>query len=520
MLSNKVERIRGANDVLPEEYQITRHIADEIARCFKSFGYRPIDVPVIEYTELYLRKAGEDVISRLYDFTYHHRRLSLRPEMTASVIRAYVDSLQGSPLPVRLYHAGPVFRYEKPQKGRYRQFTQLGTELIGAQGAMADAEVIYVACKGLDSLGLNDYRVVVGHIGVLDAYLESLGLENRLRNFLLANIETLRKDGTERIASRLNEIYPAFQFLQAEERPDQESQLPGEIPGGYGSEKLRDLLRGMDEEEAYALVADLLKGMNIQLDGNREPRDIIDRLLARLRRQDATPQLHQALEFMSELGQLSGDPSEVLNEAGKLLASYDVGQAPLHQLRTLVKTLSYYDLDQGRVHLDFGIGRGLRYYTGMIFEIHHGALGEERQLCGGGRYDDLITTLGGREDTPAAGFSYGLERIRLALDEAHLPGGLERSPDALVISVSSDESDYAVSVAEEIRQAGLSVEIDVRARSVKSNLRYASKRNIPFVIIIGSAEKSKSTVVMRNMAAREESSMPVIDAVSHIRRLS
>ena len=153
MQTVKVERVRGVNDILPSTYQIDQQIKSILSRNFESYGYQPIDVPLIEYTELYLKKSGEDIISRLYDFIYRNRRLCLRPEFTASVVRAYLDNLQEVPLPVRLYYKGPVFRYEQPQKERYRQFTQMGIELIGATGAIADGEVISLASQGLGQIG-------------------------------------------------------------------------------------------------------------------------------------------------------------------------------------------------------------------------------------------------------------------------------------------------------------------------------------------------------------------------------
>src|SRR5450830_144673 len=181
-ISDRLEKVRGMNDVLPAEYEAGEGILAALKHSFKTFGYHPLDVPVVEHTELYLRKAGEDIISRLYDFTFQSRRLCLRPEMTASVIRAYIDNLQASALPVRLCYAGPVFRYEKPQRGRHRQFTQAGVELLGAPGPLADAEIIALACKSLDALGLPDYKVVLGHVGILSRFLEGLQLDSRLRD--------------------------------------------------------------------------------------------------------------------------------------------------------------------------------------------------------------------------------------------------------------------------------------------------------------------------------------------------
>ncbi|WP_162182963.1 ATP phosphoribosyltransferase regulatory subunit [Neosynechococcus sphagnicola] len=113
MQTTKIERVRGVVDALPDDCELNRQITERLKSCFESFGYRPLDVPIIEHTDLYLRKSGEEIIDRLYDFVYRNRRLCLRPEMTASVMRAYIDNFQADSLPVRLHYAGPVFRYEK-----------------------------------------------------------------------------------------------------------------------------------------------------------------------------------------------------------------------------------------------------------------------------------------------------------------------------------------------------------------------------------------------------------------------
>jgi histidyl-tRNA synthetase len=514
MQSTKVERIRGANDLLPDDYEINCRIEDKLRECFRSFGYRPIDVPLIEHTELYLRKSGVNIIPRLYDFTYQNRRLCLRPEMTASVIRAYVDHLQGRPLPVRLYYRGPVFRYEKPQRGTYRQFTQVGVELIGAGGPTADAEIISTACKSLNLLGLADYQVVIGHIAILSEFLESIALEGHLRSFLLANMEALRRHGKQHTVHRLCEIYPSFQAQTSKENVSQRLNAPKIHRTG----KLARLFQDMDVAEARMVILDLLESMNIALDDSRDPDEIIDRVLTKMKRQDQTLRLNQALDFMSELGQLVGEPSQVLREAKKLLTAHGSSHAPLDRLSEIIEILKCYDLDWSRIDLDCGLSRGLQYHTDMIFEIYHGALEEKSQLCGGGRYDDLIATLGGRENIPATGFSFGLERVRLALENVGKLSAVNHKPtlDALVVSVNSADLGYAIGVAERLRNVGLSVEIDVRDRSVTSNFQYGNKRGVPFAVVVGSDERLASKVVLKDMASRKEQRVTVNDAINQI----
>jgi len=499
MRNPKVETVRGVNDVLTETYQIQQQIQNQLSSCFESFGYRPIDVPVIEYTELFLRKSGEELISRMYDFTYHNRRLCLRPELTASVARAYVNNgaLQGEPLPVRLFYCGPAFRYEKPQRGRYRQFTQMGIEAIGAGGTMADGEIIALACQSLDRLGLQDYELVMGNIAVLNQFLAAKPLENRLRNFLLANMEKLRNDGRTDVEKDLEEIYPTF---SAEE--------------SGSTARLKWLFKDLDPQEAHLTILELLESMNVNLVGMRQPEEIAHRLLAKIEREDQQSLIEDTLAFMEELAQLKGKPEEVLPAAEQLLKSYEIDSKPLEQLKEILTLLESYRLDSSKIILDLGMSRGIQYYTGTIFEIHHDTLGQERQLCGGGRYDDLVRTVGGNNDMSASGFSFGIERIRLAMEsEGILPSINGDGVHALIIPVSEAEWGYSIKVAEKLRHSGWQVEMDVRGKNVTSNLKYAVKRDIPYVMVVGERERLAGTVVVKNMATREQQELS-LDALS------
>ncbi len=511
MQTTKVEKVRGVNDILPSTYQIDRQIKSILSGNFESYGYRPIDVPLIEYTELYLKKSGEDIISRLYDFVYRNRRLCLRPEFTASVVRAYLDNLQELPLPMRLYYTGPVFRYEQPQKERYRQFTQMGIELIGATGAIADGEVISMACQGLDRLGLTEYQTFIGHVGVLNNFLDHLQLDTRLRSFLLTQMETLRTEGKEVVENRLSEIYPAFK---------KDSSVEQEVDTNTTTKKITDILQSLEESEARRAIFELLESMNIGLTSTRAPEEIVDRLLVKIKHQDQTQQLNQALEFMTELSQLKGEPLAIFKETEKLLSAYSIDGYGLTQLQDILKSLEAFNIDKNRISLDLGISRGLQYYTGMVFEIYDSKLGVERKLCGGGRYDDLVVSLGGKEETPATGFSYVMEELRKELAEkAHLSLNNYQFVEILIVGINSEYYGYSIEVAEKLRQLGLRVETDVIGRDVESNIEYANQQKIQFVIILDSAEKQGSKVLLQNLDSGEQKNLELYEVVNQVRNI-
>ncbi|MDY7006059.1 MAG: ATP phosphoribosyltransferase regulatory subunit [Cyanobacteriota bacterium] len=507
MQTTKVERVRGVRDILPNTYNIDKQIKSTLSGNFESYGYRPIDVPLIEYTELYLKKSGEDIVSRLYDFIYRNRRLCLRPEFTASVVRAYLDNFQEIPLPVRLYYTGPVFRYEKPQKERYRQFTQMGIELIGAKGAIADAEVISMACQGLDRLGLTEYQMFIGHVGVINKFLDHLELDTRLRSFLLTQMETLRKEGKQTVENLLSEIYPAFQKnASAQQQPDE----------NITTKKITDILQNLEEEEARAAIFEFIESMNIELTSTREPEEIVDRLLVKIKHQNQTKQLNQALDFMTELSQLKGEPNAILKETEKLLSAYSIDNYGLIQLRDILKNLDAFNVDKNRISIDLGISRGLQYYTGMVFEISDSNLGE-RKLCGGGRYDDLVISLGG-EETPATGFSYVMEEIREVLAEkSHLKIDNYQFVEVLVVAINSDDYVSTVEIAEKLRKLGLRIETDIIGRNIENNIEYAIQHNIPFLIILNSVEQQDSKVLLQNLESGEKQNLELNEVVKKVR---
>lgn len=503
--STRLERVKGTNDVLPPAAARERAVEGHLLQLFAAHGYRQIAVPIIEHTDLYLRKSGEDTLARLYSFSYQNRKLSLRPELTASVIRAYVEHLQANSLPVRLSYCGPVFRYEAPQRSRYRQFTQVGLELVGAAGAAAEAETIALALNGLDAVGVHNYRLVIGHIGVLLALLRSLDMDERLVATLAASMETLAEQGRGPILARLAELFPSW---AAEGNPEE---------GGDESVALAAIVQTLGEEKARGAVLELLSAMNVGLEGSRNSEEIVDRVLVKFARTRQRPQIERALTLMEELGQIRGAPADTLAAAQALLAKHGVADTALVQLRETLAALDAYHLPWERISVDFALSRGLQYYTGLLFEIYHeGAIGE-RQLCGGGRYDDMVTTLGGNLDTPAIGFAYGLERVLLALEaEAHLPA-VSDTAQVLVVPVELSDHAYAVEVAGILRANGVPVEMDVRGRGVKGNLQYANRSGVPTVVIVGSQESATRSAVVRTMSTRSEQHIS-FDALAGIAR--
>jgi histidyl-tRNA synthetase len=500
-----IQRVRGTADVLPPDDARLRRLEARLRGGFEQFGYEGIQTPILEPLELFLRKSGDEIVARMYAFSHWNRRLCLRPELTASVMRAFVDELQGRSLPLRLHYAGPMFRYERPSRGRSRQFTGVGVELVGGAGAAADAEVLYLACAGLESVGISSYRLVIGHLGAALQLLAQLGMSEHAQGLVLDQMEPIARGrvNTDAAVARVVDL------------------LGGPVGDGVAGEAVPGLpstLADLPPEQATAVAADILARASLPIEGGaRQPAHIIQRLLAKSRRPDPTDQVRAAFEFVAELHAAAAPPQQLERELRPILEKRGLSTAPLDEVTAAVGLLQAYGpLSSGlEIEVDLSLARGLRYYTGLVFEIYVDAQEGPLQVCGGGRYDDLVRALGGREAVPACGFSFGLERVALAAAREPTPAPLR----ALVVGVTAEDHSTAVSLARDLRGlTGLVVEQDVRLRGVKSALRYADRARMDVVVIVGERERTEGTVVVRDMRSRGESRVSQTDLVETMRR--
>jgi len=484
-VSATIDAVRGMRDVLPDELRALALVRSRLEALVGSYGYAAIDLPMLEHRSLYLRKLGEELVGKVYEFSYGGRELALRPEWTASLLRAYVAHMQDHPLPLRLSYCGPVFRYERPQRATFRQFTQLGVELVGGPSPRADAEVLALACGGLDALGISGYQVRIAHIGLVRSVLTHMGLTERIQGLLAWSLERMRERGVEVVRQQIADAHEGEVFDPT-------------------------LLEGLNDQQAAALLQRVLGELNVSINsGTRPPSAIVGRLVRKLRREDPQQQIERALEVLGRLCQIRGAPAEALPEAAALLDAYELPQAGLDELRAILTLLEAHNVTPGAVALDFGMGRGLHYYTGMIFEAYSA---EGMQLCGGGRYDDLVGALGGRQGVPAVGCAYGLERLL----DAQRPAPVAAPVAALVVAVGDDDYGYAVEVAQLLRGRGYVASVDVRGRGIAASLREAARRGTRYVAIVGAAEREGQRVVWRDLEQREERQLAVeeIDGVA------
>ena len=406
---------RGTADRLPDEQKYWRFIEAAAQELAARFGYGRIDTPVFEDSDLFVRSVGEgtDIVEKeMYAFEDRGGdHLTLRPEGTAPVCRAYLEhGMPNLPQPVRLYYFCPIFRYERPQAGRFRQHHQFGAEALGDPDPSVDAEVIELAWSVLNAIGLREIKLLVNSIGDPEcrpAYVE-----------------------------RLREYYGGHQSRLC---ADCESRLE------------RNPLRLLDCKVAtcYAL-------------GEAAPRSI---------------------------DYLCGDCREHWERLERYLAA----------LR-----LPYI--------IDHRLVRGLDYYTRTVFEVQPLEAGGQSTICGGGRYDGLITQLGGRP-TPGVGFGSGLERLTLNLKRSgvavpELPG-----PRYLVVNVGEAARGPALELAAQLRRVGVGAILGSGGRGLRGQMRQANALEIPYALILGDDEIAKGEVVVRDMASSSQESRPLADFI-------
>lgn len=186
---------RGTRDFTPDEMQKRRYLEHNMAATFTSFGYGEIQTPTFENLELFTAKSGESIINELYAFTDKGgRALALRPELTAPVIRCYVERLQMEPKPLKLFYFGNCYRYDRPQKGRYREFQQAGCEVIGTDACEATAELLALAYTLLRNTGLKNIRLNIGNLTIISAIFKKLHLLKDDQKILLPLIDKSQFD--------------------------------------------------------------------------------------------------------------------------------------------------------------------------------------------------------------------------------------------------------------------------------------------------------------------------------------
>ena len=456
------------SDLSGEPLGLRNSLQTTVTSLLASFGYRPLETPLLEPTELFLRKSGGELASQLLSFTDPAgRAVSLRPEFTAPAIRHYLEQPGAVELPARWYYCGPVFRFDGPtlqdESPARSQFTQIGAELLGSGSILADVELLTLAVSALSKSGIRGWTLRLADLDVLNSLLDPVGLSERARAFVVQSVP------------RLSESDSAISQLLDESR---RLHIVGQ---GAEDDYLGQAVQGLNDDEARSVLLGVLRSNPLDQLGQRTPEEVVERLLRKIRRPDAEAGLRLALQSAYDLAQVRGDAKTALAGASAVLQKAGADTSQLGRLGTVISMLPDGLVDSGQITLDFGLVRGLAYYNGIIFEISHS--GWPTPLGGGGRYDGLSRDLGGDGPLPALGFAYNLD----ALSELTTVGSHGAQPEAegtLVLPATDESRPYALTLAQELRNRGETVEIEVCGRDTSHALAYAGNRGLKRVIAV------------------------------------
>jgi len=395
--SNTVSRLHGMHDLPEDAWRQRLHLQERLFKLLGGYSYRQLETPVLESTELFLRKSGGELASQLYSFTdAGSNSVSLRPEFTSPIMRHYLENEADINLPARWQYCGPVFRFDESHPEASGQFTQVGGELIGSSDISADVELLNLALAVPSQLGLTGWSLQLADLDILDSLLDPVGVSERARSFIIQSMPRLR-EGRSAVPDFLEE----GRYLH----------LVGGSNGSVGPEDaaLRQAVQGLNDTQARSVLLGLLQWNSADQLGQRTPEDVVERLLHKIRGTDDEDTLRHGLELASDLAVIKGEPHQALQSVKATLASAGANKDAADRLAEVLGQVSDGPDSKGQIMLDFGLVRGLAYYNGVIFEVNHsdwpGALG------GGGRYDTLSRALGGREPVPALGFAYNLDAL-------------------------------------------------------------------------------------------------------------
>ncbi len=413
-----IPAVKGTRDFYPEAMAFRTWLYGKVRAVSERFGYQEYEAPILERLELYAAKSGEELVKE-QSFVLADRggdELALRPELTPSLARMVAQQQATLIWPARWFSFGPFWRYERPQRGRTREFFQWNIDLLGAETSAADGEIVAIAAMFLQSLGLTTDEVAV-HLN-----------NRRLMERKLAEI-------------------------------------------GVGDELYMEVLRLID------------------------------------RRDRMTPEKWKA--WAIDIG-LSEGQVEALRA---LLANPDLWQESdeLRQVFAIAQAFGVADY----LLYDASIVRGLDYYTGPVFEAYDRAR-RFRSILGGGRYDNLVADVGGDRIT-GVGFAMGDVIIELLLDRAGKRPDLPTSPSRVLVTLfGADLVPQTLALAARLRQAGINAEQVLEPDRLGKQIRYADRRGIPYVAILGPDELAADQVVLKDLATGEQQAYSVDEAIERL----
>ncbi|HYE13399.1 MAG TPA: histidine--tRNA ligase [Pyrinomonadaceae bacterium] len=464
-MPGKTQPARGMRDFLPADVRRREHVINAIKGVYERYGFEPMETPAVENIETLMGKYGEEgnqLVFKILKRGEHERTgeadLALRYDLTVPLARVVAEYGDRLPRFFKRYQIQPVWRADRPARGRFREFYQCDVDCIGTRSPVVEAELIAAASDALNSLGFTNFTIRLNHRQVLAGVLEAAGITADKHGDALVALDKLDKVGREGVARELAS-------------------------------------RGIGAESG-------------------------DRLLGFFER---LPELERAAEFVAdgdraaEVSQRGAYNHAALGRLVEFVGGHDAGALGIENLRQIVEHVAAYGVAD-KIKIDPSLARGLSYYTGAIMEINVPDLAGS--LGGGGRYDNLVGMFSGRV-VPACGFSLGMERIIVVMAERGMfPEDLEGAAADVLVTIWDEESvrdSLAFAAALRREAPGLRVDVYPEADKLGKQLKYASSRGVPFVVVIGDEERARGEVALKKMKTGEQRTVKREEAARALR---
>ena len=415
MDKQKMQPLKGFRDFLPKEAEKRQYLIDKLRSVFMLFGFEPLETPAIEYQELLLGKSGDETDKLVYTFEDRGgRAVALRYDQTVPTARVISSHQQDLPMPYRRYQIQPVWRAEKPQSGRYREFLQCDADVYGSSSPVADAEIIALTSNAYSALGFKNFKIYINDRNILYELMRFASIPENLQLSTIAAIDKLDRKSEEEISTELSK-------------------------NGLSDESIEHLFHHLPEEKP-------------------------------------TPRLLKVIKHSQNLG-----------------------------------------VKKDNLIFQARLARGLDYYTSTIFEIKideykYGSVG------GGGRYDKLIEKLSGLS-LPAVGIAFGFDRTIEAMEELDLFPGKGKRKGVIVSIFNPDLIEVSSSVVANLRENDIPAEIyPDETKKLEKQLKYADKKGIKWLIVIGPDEVKKDSVILKNLNTGHQEDVPLKSLVKKLKK--
>lgn len=448
---------KGTRDFSPEEVAKRNYIFETIKKEFKRFGFQPIETPSFENSSTlmgkygdegdrlifkilnsgdFLKKADKDALEQndSLKLTPSISEKALRYDLTVPFARYVVQHQNEIEFPFKRYQIQPVWRADRPQKGRFREFFQCDADVVGSHSLWQEVEFVQLYDSVFNALGLEGVTIKINNRKVLSGFAEVIGEKDKLIDFTVA-LDKLDKIGEEGVKKEMRE-------------------------------------KGISDE---------------------------------------------AITKIQPIFNLEGSFSEKIEGLKSILETSENGRKGIAELQFIQNAIEEMPLKIARLDLDVTLARGLNYYTGAIYEVSAPETVKMGSIGGGGRYDDL-TGIFGLKNMSGIGISFGLDRIYLVLEELGLfPEAVTQNTKVLFINFGEKEALYAMKAVKQLRYQNIVAEIYPDSAKMGKQMKYADRRDIPYVVLAGEEEMSQEKFTLKHMKSGEQ---VVLDLAGLVEKLA